>query len=252
VNGSSQVNNIRIFEERPLGSDTMTPEMLHAQNYYQWTVDQFTDYLGDHILDIGGGYGSHLEFILPDHPRVISAELSEDSVAFMNRRFQNYPEFEAIQVDFGANDIQMLTSKNFDTITLFNVLEHIEDDFTALKDMHSVLAEQQGHLLIQVPAHMWLYGSLDEQAGHFRRYSKAYTADILKRSGFEIVKLYHFNVFGVLPWFINARILRQSLQASSVNTQVKIFNALIPYLRTLENIMNLPVGQSIIAIAKAK
>lgn len=238
------------FEERPEGVETMSPEMMNAGRYYEWTVSQFLPYLKDNILDIGGGYGAHLEYILPKFPNVTSIELSSFNVEFMQDRFKQYPNFTAKKVDFGQDDIDQLAQVGFTSITCLNVLEHIEDDVKALSDMKSILQKSSGTLLIQVPALMWLYGSLDEQAGHYRRYTVPEMKQKLQAAGFDIVNVYYFNIFGVLPWFISARILKRSLQAGSVNTQIKIFNALIPSLKWIEKLFRFPVGQSVIAIAK--
>jgi 2-polyprenyl-3-methyl-5-hydroxy-6-metoxy-1,4-benzoquinol methylase len=241
------------FEERPAGDATMTPEMLNASNYYRWTVSQFQPYLGERVLDIGGGYGSHLQSIVESGRPVFSIDLSESSVEYMRERFRDFPNFSAAPLDFGSqDDLQHLIDQHFDTITCMNVLEHIEDDLATLRLMHTLLRRQQGMLFLQVPAHPWLYGSLDHQAGHYRRYSRAYLRSILQQAGFTIERLYHFNSFGVLPWFINARILRQRLESDSMNLQVKIFDRwFVPVLSRVESVVHLPLGQSLMAVAKA-
>lgn len=236
--------------ERPEGASTMSPEMLNASRYYEWTTSKFMPFLGENILDIGGGFGAHIEHILPKFPHVTSAELSQDNVQYMQDRFKEYPYFKALQVDFGADDVEMLANLQFDTIITLNVLEHIEDDVKALQDMHKILSAKSGMLCIQVPAHMWLYGSMDEEAGHFRRYTTSDLRYKLQQAGFEVVHIYYFNVFGVLPWLLSARILRQSLQADSVNLQIKVFNAMVPMMRKMENIVHPPIGQSVMAVAK--
>lgn len=245
-------NNIRMFEERPEGSETMSPEMMNANRYYQWTASQFLPHLQDNILDIGGGYGAHLPYILEQFPHVKSIELSDYNVEFMRKRFADYPHFVAEQVDFGADDVARLATEGYTSITCFNVLEHIEDDIKALQDMHTILAEQNGTLCIQVPALRWLYGSMDSQAGHYRRYTLDEVKEKLVKAGFSIVEAYYFNILGVLPWFVSARVLKRPLQADSVNFQIKVFNALVPLLKPVEAIVPLPLGQSVIAIAKVQ
>jgi SAM-dependent methyltransferase len=242
------------FDERPEGMATMSPDMPKAKNYYNWIISKFLPYLGDNILDVGGGYGAHLEYILPEYGRVTSIDLSETSVQFMRERFRNYPDFQAICIDFGQDEaLTHLIESKFDTITCLNVLEHIEDDLTVLKDMYAILQAQTGVLLLQVPAHEWLYGTLDIQAGHYRRYSLAYLSDILTKAGFDIVDICYFNSFGALPWFINARVLKSKLEADGVNLQIRLFDRyLVPLLRNVESRIKLPFGQSLMAVAKVK
>ena len=58
-----------------------------------------------------------------------------------------------------------------DTIFSLNVFEHIEDDLAAMRNADRVL-QPGGHLILVVPAHRWLYGSIDRAIGHNRRYDK--------------------------------------------------------------------------------
>ncbi|MCC7449901.1 MAG: class I SAM-dependent methyltransferase [Anaerolineae bacterium] len=241
------------FEERPAGAATMSPDMPNATNYYGWIVSEMMSHLGQCILDVGGGYGAHLEFILKLNRPVLSIDLSETSVQYMRDRFKDYPNFESMALDFGQHQAQdLLIARQFDTITCLNVLEHIEDDLLALKDMHAILRGQRGTLFLLVPAHEWLYGSMDLQAGHYRRYSVAHLRSVLTGAGFNILKLYHFNSFGVLPWFINGRILRQALDTGSVGFQLRLFDRrIVPVLRHVEGRVRLPFGQSLMAVARA-
>jgi SAM-dependent methyltransferase len=243
----------RPVHDRPAGHETMAAEMPHATNYYGWIASQLRPYLGVRILDIGGGYGAHLESLLAEGYRVLSIDMSEDSVQFMRNRFKYFPDFQADCADFGRVDVQeTLTQSGFDTITCLNVLEHIEDDRAALKDMHSILAPQRGTLLLQVPALEWLFGSLDQQAGHFRRYTRRTVSGLLTEAGFKIIQVRYFNLFGVLPWLVNARILKRSVTSGAVDAQIRIFDRyLVPPLRVFEQGINPPLGQSLIAVASA-
>jgi len=240
-------------DDRPAGYETMAAEMPHATNYYRWIASQLRPYLGTRILDIGGGYGAHLEPLLTEGHHILSIDMSEDSVVFMRNRFKHFAGFQADCADFGHDDVRgRLTEDRFDTITCLNVLEHIEDDRAALKDMRDILARQKGMLLLQVPALQWLFGSLDEQAGYFRRYTRSTLSRVLNEAGFKIIHVRYFNLFGVLPWLVNARILRRSVTSGAVDAQIRIFDRyLVPTLRFLEQRVNPPLGQSLIAVASA-
>lgn len=232
----------------------MSPDLPVAKKYFQWIVSEIELYLGTHVLDIGSGYGIHLEFILPHHPHVTSIDLSAEFVYVLNNKFRACKDFEARQADFElAADLEWLVNRRVDTIICLNVLEHLRDDVSALKNMHAILQQQTGIALLMVPAHQWLYGSMDRQAGHFRRYTSASLSNKLQQAGFEILRLYHFNTFGVLPWFINNRILKKDLDGSGIGWQIKIFDTyIVPVIRRLEAMIKFPVGQSIIAIVRVK
>ncbi|MCM2284786.1 MAG: class I SAM-dependent methyltransferase [Desulfobacula sp.] len=238
--------------KRASGSSTMSPALPGAKNYFQWIVSEIEPYLGTHILDIGSGYGIHLEYILPQHPHITATDLSFESVQALRQKFYACSAFEARQIDFEkASDCESLLTHRFDTIICFNVLEHLQDDIAALRQMHEILQQQRGIVLLMVPAHQWLYGSMDRQAGHFRRYTTTSLGSKLQKVGFEILYLRYFNAFGVLPWFINNRIFNKELDGSGVDLQIKIFDTyIVPVIRRLESRMKLPIGQSIISVAR--
>ena len=232
----------------------MSPDLSRAKNYFQWIVSEIEPYLGKHILDIGSGHGIHLEYILPHHPHLSAIDLSFGSVQGLRQKFCAYPNFEARQADFElASDLESLVNRRFDTIICLNVLEHFQNDMSTLKRIHEILRQQRGVVLLMVPAHQWLYGSMDRQAGHFRRYTSTSLRSKLEQAGFEILRMFHFNSFGVLPWFVNNRILKKELNGGGVGLQIKIFDTyIVPVIRRLETRIKFPVGQSIITVARVK
>jgi trans-aconitate methyltransferase len=62
--------------------------------------------------------------------------------------------------------LQEIVSEPINTILSINVLEHIEDDSTAMAHLLSIL-KNGGYLLVSVPAMPLLYNDLDRLAGHF-------------------------------------------------------------------------------------
>lgn len=243
------------FTERPEGTATMLPGQPNATNYYQWIMHILSPYIGKRILDIGSGYGVHLDYVLALQPEyVMSIDLSNSFVEMLSERFHAYSTFEALQFDFGLDDARAsLVEKKFDTITCLNVLEHIEDDIEALTHMYEILSLQQGQLLLQVPAHELLYGTMDTMAGHYRRYSRNYLRQVLEAAGFKIEQLFFMNSFGALPWLLNGRVFKpKTMEAPNLNTQLVIYDRyFIPVLRQVEDRIRLPFGQSLIAVAKA-
>ncbi len=82
---------------------------------------------------------------------------------------------------------------------LFDVLEHIEDDRGFLVELREKL---QGRLFLTVPACPLLWSQEDEDAGHFRRYTKRSLKRSLEDAGFSVERMFYF--FGplVLPVFL--------------------------------------------------
>ena len=68
---------------------------------------------------------------------------------------------------------------------MFDVLEHIENDAAALRQLHTLL-RPGGRLFLTVPAYPFLASGDDAIAGHFRRYTLSSLARVLAGSRFRI------------------------------------------------------------------
>lgn len=78
-----------------------------------------------------------------------------------------------------------------DAVTLFDLLEHIEDDRKFLRSLSDDAAP--GTLFfITVPAGSRLYGEHDRRLRHFRRYDRSEFRGLLKESRLEILEMRSF------------------------------------------------------------
>jgi len=84
-------------------------------------------------------------------------------------------------------DVQNLPKK-YDFIYTSNVLEHIEDDVAALKELHRALTPA-GVIGIYVPAFPLLFSGMDVAVGHVRRYRRKELVSKLTGGGFEVCLL---------------------------------------------------------------
>lgn len=75
--------------------------------------------------------------------------------------------------------------KAFDSLLMFDVLEHIEDQDRFLDSARFHLADG-GCIIINVPALQWLYSPYDEVQGHKRRYSLAALMEVARRNQFRV------------------------------------------------------------------
>jgi SAM-dependent methyltransferase len=90
----------------------------------------------------------------------------------------------------------------FDYILAFEVLEHIEDDYGALKQWRTLL-KTDGALLMSTPAHPKRWDASDIWAGHFRRYERKGLKRLLSRAGFSVqeIECYGFPLANILEPF---------------------------------------------------
>lgn len=117
---------------------------------------------GAQMLDAGCGTGRNLV----EFGRVADGfgiDPSPQAVAFCRRRGLD-------QVIQGGIEALPYEDARFDLILALDVIEHIEDDRGALRELRRV-ASPSGRLMITVPAYQWLWSHHDETHHHYRRYT---------------------------------------------------------------------------------
>jgi len=227
-------------------TNTLTLFILgEAPAYHQWVFEKIRPYLGKCVLEVGCGIGN-LTGLLLRQGRVIVADMDEGYLRIVGDKFRGHPNLKGVLFwDIQTRRYQNLNT-TIDTIVCSNVLEHVEDDDSVLKNFYPLLPSG-GRLIILVPALKGLYNLLDRELGHFRRYNKEELIQKLRRNGFRIRSLQFFNLFGVLGWFINGTLIRRRFLSAK---QIKIFNQMVPLFVLLEKVIPTLVGQSLIAIGE--
>ncbi|OGS22832.1 MAG: hypothetical protein A2252_06140 [Elusimicrobia bacterium RIFOXYA2_FULL_39_19] len=213
-----------------------------THNYNNWIIDMFKPYIGKNILEIGSGIGN-LTFYLREMGKLTCIDKSS---SFIKHLQIDCPEVDFLGADVTHPSILNLKSKNIDTVVCVNVLEHIENDVLALQNAYQLLAKN-GRLLLFVPALPLLYGTLDKNLDHFRRYSKKELLKKLASAGFTVEKIKYNNFIGLFGWFVNSRILRKKRFPI---LQPLIFDKFIPAIRLLEKFLKIPIGMNLIVVAK--
>lgn len=234
----------------PIGRETMSSGLVEATNYHRWNYEWIAPYVRGRVLDIGGGTGNHLAFLKSFE--IVSIDLSEDCVRELRVRHRGNARWS-----FEAGDITdpgiigRLGAERFDTVLSCNVFEHIPEDELAFAHAASLL-RPGGRLVLLLPAHNWLYGSMDKLAGHFRRYSREAAAKRLADAGLEPEALRYVNMVGAVGWFVNNRLVQhEDLSSGSINSQIHLFDRyLIPVLRRLEGTRSMPFGQSLLCVGR--
>jgi glycosyltransferase involved in cell wall biosynthesis/predicted SAM-dependent methyltransferase len=218
--------------------------MKKLHRYNQWIFSTFRPFLGKRVLEIGSGIGNITKFLL-DRDLIIATDMDPKYLALLKNTFGKYRKFMIENLDISGTEVERYQSHHLDSVVCFNVLEHIEQDEKALKNIFNFL-EPGGRLLLLVPSHPWLYGSLDQHLGHHRRYGMKELKNKLETAGFRVIFLKYFNRIGILGWFLNSRIIRRERLPS---LQLRIYNLLVPVFK-LEKFFPLPFGTSLIAVAE--
>ncbi len=149
------------------------------------------------ILDAGCGSGRNMiEFAR--HGSVTGVELSQTSVDLARgREAGNVIEGSVLEMPFEAG--------TFDLAASLDVIEHLEDDLAALRELRRVV-KPDGALLVTVPAYQWLWSGHDEVNHHHRRYTRRSLQRVGEQAGWNQVRTTYFNSL-LLPAAILLRVL---------------------------------------------
>lgn len=229
------------------GEDTYSSAMASAHRYIDWMLSPFKLHLRGDIVEIGIGHGSYYEALVP-FGTYIGIDIDERSISAAKARFPDgqFARADILQPGF----LNELLPTKADSIVSINVLEHIDDDARAVKNLVDAL-KPGGRLMIIVPAMMSLYNDLDRLAGHHRRYSINDFRHLLSGLPVEVEKLCYFNPVGGLGWWINRFRRHDSLNSDAVNGQIEIFEKyVLPVSRFLDPMTRSFFGQSLICIAR--
>lgn len=164
------------------------------------------------VLDAGCGTGRNLE----DYARlgpVTGIDPSETAVRFCRSRgVESVLRAEVEDLPF--------EDQSFDLLCATDVLEHVDDDRLALSELRRVAAPA-AHLLITVPAYMWLWSDSDLALHHCRRYDRSELASRVVEAGWRPVLASYFNTLLLPPIAIARRLRPQAGRARSELTMTR-------------------------------
>jgi SAM-dependent methyltransferase len=215
--------------------------LAEADRYNEWIIQQIAPYLQGNVLEFGCGTGNFTSTIARYAERVIAVDIVPQYVDAVRCRCSQDPKVEVHCLDI----LQQDWPSEFDCIVMLDVLEHIEHDVDVLHQLAGML-KPKGSLLIKVPAMGWLYNSLDQAIGHYRRYGKHTLQTVVETAGLRADKLWYFNALGIAGWWLNGSLLKKTVAGGE---QVGIFNKLVPALAVIESFVDLPLGLSVYCVA---
>lgn len=213
-----------------------------AVNYRDWLLALSKPYLSAPVLEIGAGRGTFTPFLAANgsvtavEPSAALAGILSDTVATQS----------AVDVVVGELD-SVAPTPTYGSAVMFNVLEHIEDDLEALRQIYDRL-RPGGYLAIWAPAFPLLYSKFDRRVGHFRRYRLRGLKSLARQSAFTVERAHYANAIGWFSWLIYCRILR----ANPVDGVLpRVFDRFfVPVMRRVERVVRPPFGQSVFMVAR--
>ena len=214
-----------------------------AVNYRDWILRLAAPHLAgvDAIAEVGAGHGTFTERLAEVAPttalepgKVASARLVERFTGHRRITVRNCMTHD-------------LDDESFDVLFLSNVLEHIEDDVRALRDLRRVV-RPGGAVIVFSPAFDLLYSDFDARIGHFHRYRLSTIRGRFATAGLRVVEARYVNSLGFFTWLVYVRILRRSPENAGA---VRLYDRVaVPVLERLERLVRPPFGQSVFIVGR--
>jgi SAM-dependent methyltransferase len=157
------------------------------------------------VLDAGCGGGANLAELERLGP-VTGLEPSEVAAAAARRRSVG-------EIVEGSIETMPFEDAAFDLATALDVIEHVDDDGQAFRELRRVV-KPDGFLLVTVPAYPRLWGPHDVVNGHRRRYVRRSLHEAAEPAGWRPLLTTHFNSI-LLPPAALLRILQRRRPTAS-------------------------------------
>src|SRR4051812_24467324 len=215
-----------------------------APRYRKWQIDLVRPYCGRSVLELGPGVGhfaAELDKLGLD--RLVLADSEEYALEHLRRRFAGRDDVHVMQLEVpGPVDI----GEPVDTIVAMNVIEHIDDDVGALRDLATALVPG-GRVVIWVPGYPQLYGEFDRKVGHVRRHTPKTLREHVGRAGLEVDVCRPLNLLGGVAWWLA---VRGGGVVSPTPRLVWLYdNVATPVTRTVGGVVRPPFGQTVFCVA---
>jgi SAM-dependent methyltransferase len=203
---------------------------------------------GGNLFDLGAGAGGVTALLGRDPERTV---VLEGNAALANRAHTVHG-LDAVR---GHVDVLPFADGSASVVCLLDVIEHLEDPQPTLREAARVLAPT-GRLVVNVPAHRWLWSAADVSLGHVRRYNRRMLAAELEAAGFRVELLTHVFSWLVLPVWLKRKASQSDTAELGLDQESPLIDAAAIVLTRIERSLigrvPLPLGTSVLAIAEPR
>lgn len=225
------------------------PEILDrlagTRRFNGWMAETIAPFIGRRVLEIGAGIGNLTRRLAPGRALYVASDIENEHLARLAARLAHRPNVRVARVDLTRwEDFEPLQG-TVDTVICLNVVEHVEDDLLALRNLNRVLAPG-GRAIVLVPEGQGIYGELDVVLGHWRRYAEPELRAKMEEAGFEVERVFGFNRVTRPGWWWNGRVLKRRTFS---RLQLWIFDRLVWLWKRLDRRLPWP-GVSLIAVGR--
>jgi SAM-dependent methyltransferase len=220
--------------------------LASLSRYYARIMEGFQPYLHGHAVEFGSGRGTVSNYLLPHVSAIDLVEPSPNLFSLLKEEMTNR-DGVSLYGETLESYLERAEPESRDTTVMVNVLEHIEDDALALRQIHQML-KPGGHLLIFVPALRFLYSEFDRLVGHHRRYHRKELAQLATDNGYEVITSEYCDVLGILPWLV----MNRWLGFTSLSPRLaKLYDTIgTPTSTLIEKVFRPPFGKNVLMVAR--
>lgn len=228
-----------------IGFDTLD-SISQAGRFNEWMYKTVSKHTFGEILEIGSGIGNITRFYVADNLHISASDMRKEYCETLEERFLGENNFRKVyQLDIVDTQFDLKHSSlfgKFNSVFALNIIEHIENDDTAIKNCLKLL-KPEGKLVILVPAFMFLFNTFDQNLGHYRRYTRHQLKNLFVHNNIRIQYSRYFNFAGMTGWWFSGTVLKEKTIPSG---QMKLFNFLVPVFKGIDFLINRFAGLSVI------
>lgn len=205
----------RQYGEEKIVRQTSFPRLRKLLKRFDPPREKIADELldsGEKFLDVGCGDGDLLVRVKSKYQEIYGIDISASRIKRVQEKFNGEPG-----VNFNISNINngiKFPDNTFDAIACIDVLEHIFDPYFVLSEINRVL-KSGAHLILEVPNLGYIRRRIELLLGKFPRTSSAINwpevgwdgghlhyftygtfKELLKDTGFKIIKLKSSGLFG--------------------------------------------------------
>lgn len=203
------------------------------------------------VLDAGCGTGGLIRRLQARHPAWEWVGVDAEPLACQLARQRVAP---GTRIELGRLEALPFPAAEFDAVVTADVLYHLRDDEQALHELARVL-RPGGRLVVNLPAHRWLWSYHDVAVHGIRRYERGELRAKLRRAGFEPEVLTHWNALLLPLLALRRKLLPPPGAGSDVQRYPAVVEAGFGLAMRIEAAWlgrggRLPFGSSLFAVAQ--
>jgi SAM-dependent methyltransferase len=230
-----------IYQKDEYGSHILV-SLERARRFNLWMGSTLRPYVGERVLEVGAGIGNLTSQFIP-RELYMASDINPHYLEYLRSYAFGKPYLRVRRIDLGRPDDFLGLEEQFDTALIINVLEHVPDEQTALRSLWSAL-QPGGRVIVLVPQHPALYGTLDSALEHRERYTHDGLHRSLTSAGFRVERIFDFNRVSVPGWWVAGKLLRRKTFS---RVPLKALEIAMPVLRHVDRLWPWS-GLSLIAI----